>query len=291
MSRQPRQLDAATFDGWRTYIVGIVNVTPDSFSDGGSYLDPGRAVARAEELVAQGAHWLDVGGESTRPGAEPVTADEELRRVLPVLRGLAASVSVPLSVDTYKAAVARAALDVGATIVNDVSGGALDPELLRVVAERGGGLVLGHLRGTPREMQRNIRFDDVVREVGDELATRVGRALEIGVRPDGLVVDPGLGFGKTSEQCMALLGAGAALRHRCAAPVMVGPSRKRFLGELSGRAVHQRGLETAVACAIAAFHGASFVRVHDVADVAVALRLAASVRASATPLTSSSVGG
>src|SRR5215204_1698856 len=183
----------------RAAVMGIVNVTPDSFSDGGRFLDPDAAVAHGIELAGQGADVLDVGGESTRPGAAPVPADAELRRVVPVVERLAATTSVPISVDTTKAAVARAALDAGATVVNDVSAGQLEPDILEVAAEAGAGYVAMHMQGEPRTMQADPRYEDVVAEVGDFLADRVGAARAAGVAPRAIAADPGIGFGKTVE--------------------------------------------------------------------------------------------
>jgi dihydropteroate synthase len=212
--------------------MGIVNVTPDSFSDGGAYLDPGAAVAHGLELAAAGAAVIDVGGESTRPGAAPVDADEELRRVLPVVRALADRVGVPVSIDTTKAAVARAALDAGARMVNDVSGGTADPELVRVAAAAGAAYVAMHMRGTPRTMQDSPHYDDVVGEVCDELRVRVAHALEVGVDARALLVDPGIGFAKTAAHNVTLLRALPEVAARVGMPVLVGTSRKSFLARI-----------------------------------------------------------
>src|SRR5690349_15731922 len=187
--------------------MGVVNVTPDSFSDGGRYLDAGAAVAHGEALVAAGAALLDVGGESTRPGSHSVPLDEELARALPVVAALAASVSVPVSIDTTKAAVAAAALDAGAVVVNDVSGGRFDPEMLEVVARHDAGLVVMHMQGTPPTMQVDPRYDDVVREVGALLVERIDAAARAGVRRDAILADPGIGFGKTAAHNLTLLSA------------------------------------------------------------------------------------
>jgi dihydropteroate synthase len=248
--------------------MGIVNVTPDSFSDGGAYLDPGAAVAHGLELAAAGAAVIDVGGESTRPGAAPVDADEELRRVLPVVRALADRVGVPVSIDTTKAAVARAALDAGARMVNDVSGGTADPELVRVAAAAGAAYVAMHIRGTPRTMQDSPHYDDVVGEVCDELRVRVAHALEVGVDARALLVDPGIGFAKTAAHNVALLRALPEVAARVGMPVMVGTSRKSFLARIvagtddSMVARDDATLATTVWCFE---QGAALVRVHDVA--------------------------
>jgi len=251
----------ATFDLSRTIVMGVVNVTPDSFSDGGSYADTAQAIAHGGALVAEGADIVDVGGESTRPGAAAVPVKEEAARVLPVVRALAGAVTV--SVDTYKAAVAAAALDAGAEIVNDVSGGALDPELLAVVARHRAYVVLGHMRGTPAEMQGHARYTDVVREVKSELSERIDAAIAAGVAGTHILVDPGLGFAKSGAHNLALL-AGLAEIAALGMPVVVGASRKSFLGALTGRDAGERETATAAANTAAILNGAAMVRVHDV---------------------------
>jgi dihydropteroate synthase len=246
-------------------LVGILNATPDSFSDGGRHLDPGRAAAAAAEMVAAGAGMLDVGAESTRPGSAPVPADEERRRLLPVLRAVRTAVRVPLSVDTTKAEVARLALEEGADVVNDVSAGRFDPEMLPLCARHGVPVVLVHMQGTPATMQRDPRYTDVVAEVADFLAERARAALAAGVGPDAVVIDPGIGFGKTVEHnCRLLrrLDLIAALGY----PVLVGVSRKGFIGGLlGGRGIEARLHGTAAAVALAVAGGARLLRVHDVA--------------------------
>jgi dihydropteroate synthase len=255
-------------DWRRTYVMGVVNATPDSFSDGGRATDP-------LGLVAAGVDIVDVGGESTRPGAAPLGADEERARVLPIVR--AARGQVTLSIDTYKAEVADAALAEGAEIVNDISGGTLDRELLRVAARRGAAVVLGHLRGTPSDMQSRATYDEVVREVREELAERVASAVEAGVPRARIFVDPGLGFAKTAEHNLALLARLGELR-ALGCPIVVGASRKSFLGKLTGRAVDDRELATAAADALAIAHGANVVRVHDVAAQLPAVKIADAIR-------------
>jgi dihydropteroate synthase len=261
----------------RVVLVGVLNATPDSFSDGGLYDDPGRAAERAAVLVAEGAGMLDLGAESTRPGAAPVPADEELRRLLPVLRAVRRAVAVPLSVDTMKAAVARAALDAGADVVNDVSAGRADADLLPVCGREGVPVVLVHMQGAPATMQAAPRYTDVVTEVRDFLAARAAAARAAGVRADGIVVDPGIGFGKTLAHNAALLrrlDVLAALGY----PVLVGVSRKGFIGQLlGGRAVGDRLLGTAAAVALAVSGGARLVRVHDVAAMRDVVRVVAGV--------------
>jgi dihydropteroate synthase len=258
--------------GARPAVMGIVNVTPDSFSDGGRYLDPDAAVAHGVALVAAGADVLDVGGESTRPGAEPVDEDEERRRVLPVVRRLAATAGVPVSVDTRKATVAAAALEAGATIVNDVAAGA-DPDMFRVVIDAGAGLVVMHMQGDPRTMQHAPSYDDVVVEVGDFLEARIARAREAGVDPVSLCADPGIGFGKTGGHNLTLLARLRELVDRLDVPVLVGPSRKTFIAKLLGDDLAARDDGTLAAAVWCVDHGARLVRVHDVGAVADALGL------------------
>jgi dihydropteroate synthase len=261
---------ATIFSPDRVTIVGILNTTPDSFSDGGRFvrrdalLDVGAAVDAAVLLRREGAHVLDVGGESTRPGAREVRAEVEIARTAPLIEALAKRFELPISIDTRKASVAEAALDAGAAVVNDVSGLGFDPELAGLVARRGATLVLGHLRGTPETMQRDPRFQDVLGEVTAELSASVALARAAGVPRRRLVVDPGLGFGKRLEHNLALLARVGELRERLGLPVLVGPSRKSFLGALSGEPVERRDELTWAACAVAAFAGADAVRVHAV---------------------------
>jgi dihydropteroate synthase len=246
--------------------MGIVNVTPDSFSDGGSYLDPDTAIRHGLALAAAGAALIDVGGESTRPGAEPVDADEELRRVMPVVEKLVAQAPVPVSIDTTKAAVARAALGAGALIVNDVSGGAADPDILRVVADAGAAYVAMHTRGTPRTMQQEAHYTDVVRDVADELRMRVARAIDAGIDRRALLADPGIGFAKTAEQSVALLHALPEIAARVGVPLLVGSSRKSFLARIVGVDDPAGRDDATLATTVWCFEqGAALVRVHDVA--------------------------
>ena len=246
--------------------MAIVNVTPDSFSDGGRYAEPGPAIEHGLDLAAAGAALLDVGGESTRPGAEPVDVAEELRRTEPVVRALAAGAGVPVSIDTTKASVAAAALEAGAAMVNDVTGGTADPDLLGVVADADAMLVVMHMRGTPRTMTSEARYDDVVREVGDELRARVDAAVAAGVRPDAILADPGIGFAKDAGHNLALLAALPELSERVEVPLLVGASRKSFLGRVLGGAPVDEREEATLAATVWSFvRGAAVVRVHDVA--------------------------
>jgi dihydropteroate synthase len=259
--------------GERPAVMGIVNVTPDSFSDGGRFLDPGAAVAHGLELVAAGADLLDVGGESTRPGAEPVAQGEELRRVVPVIARLAAEAGVPVSVDTSKSAVAVAALEVGAVVVNDVAAATGDPDMLPAVAAAGAGLVLMHMQGNPRTMQDAPMYADVVIDVGDFLVERVARARDAGIGAGSLAVDPGFGFGKTAAHNLALLARLDELVARVDVPVLVGTSRKSFIGAVLGDSTHARDDGTLATVVWAVERGARVVRVHDAGATADALQL------------------
>jgi dihydropteroate synthase len=262
----------------RVAIAGILNATPDSFSDGGRHIEPGRAAAAAAEMVASGAALLDIGAESTRPGALPVPAEEEARRLLPVLRAVRRAVDVPLSVDTRKAAIARLALEEGADLVNDISAGQADPALLPLCARTGVPVVLMHMQGTPVTMQERPHYTDVVAEVSAFLAARARAAMAAGVAREAIIVDPGIGFGKTvRHNCELLrrLDVVVALGY----PVLVGVSRKGFLGVLcGGRPTEGRLLGTAAAVALAVAGGAHLVRVHDVGAMRDAVLVAEAVR-------------
>jgi dihydropteroate synthase len=256
--------------------MGIVNVTPDSFSDGGRWFDEGAAVAHALGLVAEGADILDVGGESTRPGSAEVSEAEELRRVLPVIRRLAESCGVPVSVDTRHAAVARAAVEAGACIVNDVTPFAGDAPLAAAVRETGAGLVAMHARGTPQTMARLAAYGDVVAEVEAALREALAYAEAQGIARERVLIDPGIGFAKDAAQNVALLAATARLAKL--APVLVGVSRKRVIGELCGEAVATERLGGSVGAAVwCALQGAAVVRVHDVKATRQALTVSAAL--------------
>jgi dihydropteroate synthase len=262
----------------RALIMGIVNVTPDSFADGGRYLDPAAAVRQARALAAEGADLLDVGAESTRPGSPGVPADEERARLLPVLERLLHDSPCPVSVDTSKPEVAEAALALGAHMVNDVTGLAGGPELARVCAAHGAGLTVMHMRGTPRTMQVDPRYDDLLGEVRAGLETAVALAEGAGVAPESLCVDPGIGFGKTVAHNLTLLKRLDVLRS-IGKPILVGPSRKSFIGALLDHLPPAERLEgTLAACIMAVMAGAHIVRVHDVAAVRRAVRVAEAVR-------------
>jgi dihydropteroate synthase len=257
-------------------IMGVVNVTPDSFSDGGEFFDADRAVAHALQLVEQGAELLDIGGESTRPGATPVSEAEELRRVLPVVELLARRTPVPLSIDTMKPAVARAALAAGASIVNDVAANRDDDAMGRVVAETGAGYIAMHMQGQPRTMQTNPVYVDVVRAVEDFFRERLQRLNACGVGADQVVFDVGIGFGKTLEHNLQLL---AALRGftKLERPLLLGVSRKSFIGQLIPAAAAER-LPGSLACAcLAVAMGVQIIRTHDVAETVQAVRVAEAI--------------
>ena len=263
--------------GERVQVVGVLNITPDSFSDGGAFLDPGRAIARAHVMLAEGADLIDLGGESTRPGAVAVPAEEELGRVLPVLRRLAREVHVPLSVDTRKPEVAEAALAEGAVLVNDASGLAAGERMAAVVARHAAGLVVMHTRGTPDTMMRLADYADVVGEVRRFLADRTAWAERCGVRREALVVDPGIGFAKGAEHSLTVLRDLAALTD-LGYPLLVGPSRKAFIGRVLDLPEGERLEGTAAAVAAAVLHGARLVRVHDVGPMVRVIRVAEAIR-------------
>jgi dihydropteroate synthase len=265
--------------GDRTLIMGVLNVTPDSFSDGGALVDARAAIAAGEQMVADGADLLDIGGESTRPGADPLGAAEERARVLPVIEGLAARVRVPLSIDTYKASIAEAAVDAGATIVNDISGLRYEPELAKVVARNGAALILMHTRGRSKDMYRLATYTDVVDEVLDELRESVAFATGAGVARGRVLIDPGLGFAKEPAHSFEVLGRlhefGDLNR-----PIVVGSSRKGFLTRPMGRDVPagERDWLTAGSVGAAALSGAHIVRVHAVREMAQVVRVADEIR-------------
>jgi dihydropteroate synthase len=264
--------------GDRTLVMGVLNVTPDSFSDDGLSFDPARAVDRALAMEAAGCDILDLGGESTRPGADPVGPDEEWRRVEPVLLQLSNALRIPISIDTYRADTAERALDAGAAIVNDISGLEYDPRLGRVVATHGAGLVLMHTRGRSRDMYQEAHYDDVVREVARELQQRLVQAGELGVPQDRIVIDPGFGFAKRAVHSMTLLArldALASLRR----PILSGPSRKSFLTSATGSLLPgERDWPTAAAVTASVLAGAHIVRVHRVAEMVQVVRVADAIR-------------
>ena len=258
--------------------MGVLNVTPDSFSDGGLYFDSERAVEHAFRLVEDGADILDIGGESTRPGSEAIPPEEELRRTIPVVEAVAKKVRVPVSIDTCKADVARRALDAGASLVNDISGLRFDPEMPRVVAEYQVPVVVMHIRGNPRDMQRAPSYEALIPEIMDYLRISMRLADECGIREEHIIIDPGIGFGKTFDHNLEIIGnlGEFTLLGR---PVAIGVSRKAFIGKVLGGAPAAERLEgTAAAVAIAVFNGANIVRVHDVKEMAKVAKVADAIK-------------
>ncbi len=260
----------------RPLVVGILNLTPDSFSDGGRYRTAEAAVDAALAMEAEGADVIDVGGESTRPGSEPLSAEEELGRVLPVVERAAPRLRIPISVDTTKYEVAQAALGAGAEIVNDISGLRFDPRVARLAAETGAGLILMHLRGVPRTMQEEIHYEDLLGEVTAELRHSLEAARAAGCRDEQLVADPGIGFGKTAEHNLILLNHLDALK-ALGRPILVGPSRKSFIGKRLDLPLGERVEGTLAACVVALLRGARLFRVHDVRPARRALDLAEAI--------------
>jgi dihydropteroate synthase len=268
-----RMLDCSV----RTQVMGVLNITPDSFSDGGVHFDAEVAVAAGLRMVEDGADMLDVGGESTRPGSEPVPVFEEIARVVPVIERLVSRADVPISVDTRKPEVAAAALEAGASIVNDVSAGTFDDTMFGVVKGSGAGMVLMHMRGTPATMQQLTDYKDVVGEVKAFLAERIEAAVSSGIERERLAVDPGLGFAKNFQQSLLLMKRNDVFAE-LGRPVLVGPSRKSFIGQVTGTEVDQRVEGTAGAVAWLASHGAHIVRVHDVKEMVRAVRVVDAIR-------------
>ena len=255
-------------------IMGVLNITPDSFSDGGEFFTTDRAVEQGKRMVAEGAQIIDIGGESTRPAAEAISVDEELARVIPVVEQLRGSASIFISIDTSKAAVARQALEAGATIINDVTAGRADPEIFALAAEQKAALILMHMQGTPRTMQVAPRYDDVVREVADFFRQQYERALECGVDAIAIAFDPGIGFGKTVEHNLELLAHLERLRVHDR-PLVVGVSRKSSLGKMIGsNAMEDRLAPTIAFSGLLRERGANVLRVHDVKENMAALRIA-----------------
>ncbi len=259
--------------GTRTRIMGILNVTPDSFSDGGLFADVGKAISYARDMATAGADIIDIGGESTRPGSEPLAEEEELRRILPLIGRLSKELTIPISVDTYKASVAKKALEAGASIVNDISGLRFSPDMAKVVAEYGAAVIIMHIKGTPRNMQQNPVYDDVIGEIMAYLEEGIAIAEQAGVDRDKTLIDPGIGFGKTLEHNLAILNRLDEFR-ALGRPIVLGTSRKKFIGTVLDIPVPEHRVEgTAATVAIGIERGASVVRVHDVAHVARIVRM------------------
>ena len=247
----------------RPLLMGVLNVTPDSFFDGGLYQTQASAVARAKQMVEEGVDIIDIGGESSRPGSEPISESEELKRLIPIVEALHDAVSVPLSVDTTKSLVARRAIQAGASLVNDISAMTFDPDMAHVVAESGAGIVLMHMQGVPKTMQCAPRYGEVVKEVKDFLAVRIEAARAAGISRKQIILDPGIGFGKLLEHNLTLL-AHLSVLTELGRPLLVGLSRKGFIGRILKQSVGERLLGTAAAAAMAVQQGAAMLRVHDV---------------------------
>ena len=261
----------------RTYVMGVLNVTPDSFSDGGKYYSLEAAVEHGLAMAEQGADILDIGGESTRPFSERVTTQEEIDRVGPVIEALSKHVDVPISIDTYKSEVAKYALDAGASIINDISALRFDPALGPLAADRGVPVILMHMKGTPENMQKNPKYDDVVGEVSDFLEDAINRATQSGIPEDMVVIDPGIGFGKTFDHNLIILrdlGRFQALQR----PILIGTSNKSFIGHVLDKPVEQRAVGTMATVAVAVLNGAHIVRVHNVEMAVDTVRMVDAIR-------------
>jgi len=262
----------------KTYIMGVVNVTPDSFSDGGLYFNKDKAVQHALKLVEEGADILDIGGESTRPGSGPVSLEEEIRRTIPVIQAVSKETDIPISIDTYKADVARQAVDAGASIVNDISGLRFDPEMPKVVAKYNVPVIIMHIKGRPKDMQQSPRYEALIPEILDYLRISIRLAAKFGIPEDMVIIDPGIGFGKTFEHNLEIINN---LREFTffGKPVAVGVSRKAFIGKILGDAPPSERLEgTAAAVAISIFNGANIVRVHDVREMSKIVKVADAIK-------------
>ena len=262
----------------KTYLMGILNVTPDSFSDSGLYFDASRAVERACRMAEEGADIIDIGGESTRPGSEPLAIEEELRRTIPVIRALSKEIPVPLSIDTYKAGVAERALDAGASIINDISGLRFDAGMAKVVSDSKVPVVIMHMKGSPKDMQKNPVYEALMPEIMDSLRQSILLAVESGVAEDKIVIDPGIGFGKTFDHNLEIIHNLSELT-LLEKPVLIGPSRKAFIGKALGDVPPDERLEgTAAAVAISILNGAHIVRVHDVKEMAKVAKIADAIK-------------
>lgn len=261
----------------KTYIMGILNITPDSFSDGGLYFNEKKAIEHALRLVEEGADIIDIGGESTRPGSEPVPVEEEIRRTIPVIRALSKEIKIPISIDTYKAEVARQALDAGASMVNDISGLRFDPDMPRIVAEYDVPVIIMHIKGRPKDMQANPVYDALIPEIMDYLRISIRLAIKFGIKEDRIIIDPGIGFGKTFEHNLEIINnlKEFTLLEK---PVAIGVSRKAFIGKILGDLPPQERFEgTAAAVAISIYNGANIVRVHDVKSMVRVARIVDSI--------------
>lgn len=262
----------------KTHVMGILNITPDSFSDGGLHFDTSYAIEQGIRMVSDGADIIDIGGESTRPGSEPVSAEEELRRTIPVIEELASKISIPISIDTYKAEVAQQALAAGASIVNDISGLRFDPEMPKVIAHNNVPVVIMHIKGRPREMQQNPQYEALIPEIMDYFRISIRLAKKFGIPDELMILDPGIGFGKTFDHNLEILNnlEQFTLLEK---PLLVGPSRKAFLGKVLGNVPASDRLEgTAAAVAVSIMKGANIIRVHDVKEMARVAKVVDAIR-------------
>jgi dihydropteroate synthase len=262
----------------KTYIMGILNVTPDSFSDGGLYFDKSSAIGRAYQMVEEGADIIDIGGESTRPGSEPISIEEELKRTTPVIESIVKKIKVPISIDTYKSEVAKVALDAGASMVNDISGLRFDPRMSEVVYEYKVPVVIMHIKGRPQDMQRNPVYEALIPEIMDYFRMGITIATRAGITEDKIIIDPGIGFGKTFDHNLEIINNlhEFTLLEK---PILIGPSRKAFIGKILGDAPVTERLEgTAAAVAISIMNGANFIRVHDVKEMVKVAKVADSIK-------------
>jgi len=262
----------------KTYIMGVLNITPDSFSDAGLYFDKSAAIERGIQMVEEGADIIDIGGESTRPGSEQITTEEELKRTIPVIEALAREIRIPISIDTYKSEIARRALDAGASIVNDISGLRFDPKMPEVVSQYDVPVVIMHIKGTPRDMQQNPQYEALIPEIMDYLRAGITIARKAGIPDDKIVIDPGIGFGKTYEDNLKIihdLHEFTFFRK----PILIGPSRKAFIGKILGDVPVTDRLEgTAAAVSVSIMNGANIIRVHDVKEMVKVAKVADAIK-------------
>jgi dihydropteroate synthase len=252
--------------GERTLVMGVLNITPDSFSDGGLFFEPHKAIEHGLRMAEEGADIIDVGGESSRPGSDPLPLDEELKRVIPVIEGLASRLEIPISVDTYKSPVAEQAIEVGAQMINDISGLRFDPQMPAVAARFDTPLIIMHIKGSPKTMQQDPSYEDLMGEIIDYLREGIARAEQGGVDPHQVIVDPGIGFGKRVQDNLLIIKHLPEL-NTLGRPLLIGTSRKSFIGTVLDAEVHQRGIGTLASVAVSALKGAHIVRVHDVAPI------------------------
>ncbi len=276
---EPIWIGSTVFDYSRTYVIGILNVTSDSFSDGGMFAQPDIAVRHALDMISHGADIIDIGGESTRPGADPLSYDREVERVIPVIKRLRGETDTPISIDTYKSSVAEAAIEAGADLVNDISGLRFDPKMARTIADHNVPVIIMHIKGEPRSMQENPVYTDLIGEIRSYLADSIALAIKAGISANSIIIDPGIGFGKTFDHNFEILNSIQRFAD-LGKPILTGASRKAFLGSLAGADPDDRLPESLSAAVIAASRGAHFVRVHDVELTVRALRVIDAVRRS-----------